>query len=1127
MNKKVLTLCAGLLLAGGAFGTANAAISASAKKAAKELTTNEKWVVDYGKYFVLERTAHFTGNSWGSTGTDKYFLTVNKDGKLVYTTKSNLKDKSAYWTIEDVTPTNDPKIDGTTYVAKVKVINAEGLTLAFDKSKADANGNLKVATEKTKAKDRVEEFYVLAGFTRTPSTLTVEGELCLFDNTTQQEYRLGNIATELVAGSDEYEAVAVKLNGTTGTYSVTGASINDVNAVGILEEALQAKELNAQLNGGFELNFTSNGEAYKNLTQAEAFAGKLTAIGTNLTTVKDWADADKVAASTTDSYYFRTSDGRYIVLDDEFLGEKNSTLAGTKSALYRGYNFKTVSEHEFANMTDKSNATFKVFRSYDFNNTDSLIISLPNVKKIGSIDKNGLNVGIPNNESGLRLYIATVNVAGVQSDVLTTIAYTKANDMLAKPKDDQYNNSQIGAWAPHIAFGSSNIVNWNKFAGKVWNITNEDGYVLSPKSDGDIDWSETPDNIYAQLFAPANEVDLTNPEGQWLLDDAGNCFVNRESGEQAIEASKNWVIRDLGNNKYALYNSKFDTKAEHTIYIREAKNAELGWTENGYVKFDMDEEQNNGKYLSFESTLGTVYVGKDADDNVVLTTDASEAIEFRVKLMEHNFKDHGGVQAPDTLQHYTSFMNVDKDGELFVDVDTLQFFQYALYENFSEKYLMYNTKTKKFQLSKDSWTSNAHENFDQEGNKYAFVVKAREDGSYIWVRDYAIDYDYCNSDANHKIQDNWNGEKATFDNIFEVNFGQDALTVLDKKGNSVRVEAANGQAHKLYAGIQKDGFLADMADIYNYNDNDRVTMEPTNKVEYMKFNADLDTVKISLQSKPNFFLYEHNVNGTNFLSMEHVADVEDMKAAIFVDTAYVRGGTDRPQYLLAVGAKHVDEIWDSHDDKDPVHLLHADTTYGRFLVNMVDSAKVWKGSVKTNPYIYEELNDNYYYRLAFIDGYHTGDALYLNTEGAKTKINLGNNNEKVCTFSFRYVDEDREGVKIETTYDGKTRGWLKYQNNVPVVTNDYKDAHVFLVDNTTLDAPTANETIAAEGTISVVATDGAVIIKGAEGKNVVIATILGKVVANETVNSDNETIAVPAGIAVVSVDGESFKVVVK
>ena len=40
-------------------------------------------------------------------------------------------------------------------------------------------------------------------------------------------------------------------------------------------------------------------------------------------------------------------------------------------------------------------------------------------------------------------------------------------------------------------------------------------------------------------------------------------------------------------------------------------------------------------------------------------------------------------------------------------------------------------------------------------------------------------------------------------------------------------------------------------------------------------------------------------------------------------------------------------------------------------------------------------------------------------------------------------------------------------------------------------------------------------------------TILGKVVANEVVSSDNAQITAPAGIVVVSVDGESFKVVVK
>ena len=115
---------------------------------------------------------------------------------------------------------------------------------------------------------------------------------------------------------------------------------------------------------------------------------------------------------------------------------------------------------------------------------------------------------------------------------------------------------------------------------------------------------------------------------------------------------------------------------------------------------------------------------------------------------------------------------------------------------------------------------------------------------------------------------------------------------------------------------------------------------------------------------------------------------------------------------------------------------------------------------------------------------------------------------------------------METSYDGNKTGWVKWLNGVPVVVDDIELAEVFNLEATS-NNPTANESINAEGAVSVTAVDGAVVIKGAEGKNVVIATILGKVVANETVNSDNETIAVPAGIAVVSVDGESFKVVVK
>ena len=61
-----------------------------------------------------------------------------------------------------------------------------------------------------------------------------------------------------------------------------------------------------------------------------------------------------------------------------------------------------------------------------------------------------------------------------------------------------------------------------------------------------------------------------------------------------------------------------------------------------------------------------------------------------VKQLSHDFRDHDGELAPDTLVHYTSYLKYNAKKELVTDVDTLRFFQYALYENFSEKYLKYD-----------------------------------------------------------------------------------------------------------------------------------------------------------------------------------------------------------------------------------------------------------------------------------------------------------------------------------------------------------------------------------------------------------------------------------------------------
>ena len=886
-------------------------------------------------------------------------------------------------------------------------------------------------------------------------------------------------AASPITGTTDYKVVAVP--------STTGA--RGFDNIEIAEEVITAADLNAQLKDGFGLLFgPGKDKEYKNLTGAEAFSGKITA---------------EPVSGATGRYYFKRADGQYIVLSDDFIGEANATLDGTEDAIYRGYNFKAVSKHTFDTEINKNNAIFTVYKSYDFNDTDSLIVTLPNAC-VGEMptawtgDANSVNA---NKDKGVRLYVSNVD----DKNYLTVIEYAKANDRLATQDDDAYDDYQVGASVPYVQLGQSNIIDFaSTFAGKVWNITATDGSVLSPN----VNWEEA--DAWGNEFDPATQVQLNKPEGHWLpyynaADDYG--FINRESGIKWDITDGNWVIRSTStSNLYEVYSSKYwnDANQWYQVYITEAKDAELGFTENGYASFDEAKEALDGKYITLTNgvTGETVYVGKDADDNVILTTEKSNAIEFRIKDLKHDYTEHDGLAGIDTLQHITKYL---AKADLTTDEDTVQFYHYRLVETFSEKYLVYNMQAKKFVLSSYSLTDNEHEDFraykwsDNDDTYFSsFVLKEKDGNTYNLISNYQVVYDNCN----HSVIGT--SASAEFDNDFNAN-------VFDSY--------YSGEAEKMYGAFQT-ATLANMAYIYNYNDNDRFALVNVDAPEYMTITGSQDTVKISAKDFTNFFLYEQNQNGTNFLGMNHVADVKDMKAAILADTAYVRNNTHRPQYLLAVDTDIKPEI----PCDIPGHpTLHPDTVYGRFLINAVDSANAYGINKKSNPYIWDR---NDYFRLIFVDGYHTGDALTLHTDKADTKIALNNNDDKVCTFAFRYVDEERKGVKIETTYDHNKRGWLKYQNHFAVVTSDYDDADVFYVDNTTTDAPTANEEISA-GNVVVAGVNGAVVVKGAEGKNVIVSTILGKVVANEVVSSDNATIAAPAGIVVVSVDGESFKVVVK
>ena len=191
------------------------------------------------------------------------------------------------------------------------------------------------------------------------------------------------------------------------------------------------------------------------------------------------------------------------------------------------------------------------------------------------------------------------------------------------------------------------------------------------------------------------------------------------------------------------------------------------------------------------------------------------------------------------------------------------------------------------------------------------------------------------------------------------------------------------------------------------------------------------------------------------------------------------------------------------------------------------------------------------------------------------RYELTGDNHKYVTWSMRFFDRSVAANEVEAdraflfesmkSLDGKTNAihddkahtdgkyslssadgdiapeyaaWLKMQNGCLVLSDQNSrfnevvtgadDALIFNVEHVCGDKVAVdNENIAVEG-VSVVAGNGQVTIMGAAGKNVTITNILGKVVASQVIASDNATIAVPAGIVAVAVEGEAaVKAIVK
>ncbi len=867
----------------------------------------------------------------------------------------------------------------------------------------------------------------------------------------------------------------------------TGTSVATVTkAFSLASTAISASDLTSVFGDHFALQigkYNDKGEFEEYALEGNAFVGKLypkTTLFSSNSNI-DLADLDTNNGET----FLVNENNEVIVLLNDFWNIQSTDLEANANDLLKGYKFATMTSKELgeaiAHDEAESDASKHIIKSYVF--------------RVSGINSHIKDIAAP-------LEVAVK--MNMDADVTATATYPADTwaELLVAGVDETYylttatagTNGDIDLSEPsytpktYVRFGENNFLNAADFWGKAWNIIREaDEKTIVPNTTND--WVEK------------EKVGLTVPEGQWILFESAKKqqWINRETGAVAELPFASLRSTDKAN-VYQIVSGDF----KGTYRITEA--AILGGNHTEYFGFDVKEstvghEQTYKIALPNKVTGDVTYISMDGVGQVELTADPTEAINFQVTKVKTTdnaviVSDEDIDANVDVFRIYNHFMKYDSEKKAWVeDVDTISFNRY--YFSVDGKYL----------------------NFDETAGNYVLVDSRSEVNKDKKLKDYVEAY----------IIKEKGGDFVNILNMSQAgangSMDYDALT---KKGGVERLAGSE----MMYFDFSF-GKAYQQQNIYSWNANAQLNLDDNDYNIYRNVAPTApDTMAIYRTEYQDEFLFEKN----GFLGM--TVDDRGYNAALFIDTAYVRNNTEKPLFMIGLRPEITPETVYC-----PIHGVdagcaheHLDTIPGYvdadYLTVLADSSAFHAAELDN-----KFLANKAYTKLSFVAARHNVDTITVAADGNKTTISQ--NVQHPMVFAFRIVDQTTkdfiiEGVDLTNNKAPLSAGnpyktsWMRWNNGVPVMTDIMEDAEVFNIAGDLENAnPTANETIEAEATVSVVATDGAVIVKGAEGKNVIVSTILGKVVANEVVNSDNETIAAPAGIVVVSVDGESFKVAVK
>ena len=1155
MNKKVLTLCAGFLLAGSL-----ATVEAEIKTVTPEIS---------GSY-LLGTDVNATTDQMTWLNNSSIYATSSPVDVTVFSTQN--------WSLEQAKDADDEPIDGQFYLkapngrylgsstdqgASKLVVGVEDAVIfklsgVYTVVESDPAGKWKKGqylsiqlfngreqiqagdarpNTKTEALTYVElsaastfsgnqligtidsnEYYFVG-----TNTTSAGDEVLMYDETTG-DISLEPYPTGLNSYGDAYDAYLWKVSATTANniitytfeskidgakftfttdyayangFNLTGAPFAANQIVALYKSPLINKtveELNAILTNGFEMTIKKNKDDNSVISGIDAFSGKLTAIGND--------DATRFRIAKVD----RNGDPEEFLV----LNTKATWGTGNVGAKDRGNKFEWV-DAEDVNKADY----LSYFRfTYYAGAADEKIVE---------------NVDVYSAATGGTAYGSLFIQAGTDdANWLTT-----SNGLVDVTKE---------AW-PYIILQSDNIVKINEVNERFLTFTYADTKVNAGKAGevykyGGILVAEGYQN--GADYVDATTVYEKAPEAQWAVTDYKDgkfTLSNRESQETITGVVLRWEDKDKGICTVTSDCYNFGWTNGDLVKMTVVTDPTMF---DGFAKYNETELRNTKFYLGQHHGIAgnsTAYFvenhGNSHQIGVTAEEDAASKwnLRFATREMEIGGEEKTVV---DTVWVETVFYTLKADGTQETDAKKINKSKLAIlpytFQNASNReYVNYQEANNLEYYYCDEY------NKDYPQNASRFALKMKADGTYNFVEISAESMEVTVGDKTYYV---WNPDK---DYLYD---------------------------YKAFVSNSLDKGSLERMGIYDKDNNSLMVVEPVESPEYhlITNHAWGDTIRLFRGDNDSQVLYEKkdakSVVSNDTLSFLNVDNTNqfDVNPSMFADTAYVnRWDADGIkntcyQYLLAVQPEfgyHVDNCNNPAHKPDVTNQI--DTVYGRFLVNLIDTANMYGiNNIHNNPYIIESESGDYLAKLAFVNGFHTNDTLYIPRENADTvKLAMDTPDFNVAKFAFRYVDDQAKTFKIQTQYKeylgGMTyateedvaeiyeenpsyitnEGYLRWVNGTIAVVRNWEAGDVFSIEEGVEATPTANEEISANAAVSVVAVDGAVIVKGAEGKNVIVSTILGKVVANEVLNSDNETIAAPAGIVVVSVDGESFKVAVK